>query len=449
VTLDTIAVFHGGASNVCAWTCADGIVSTLSAMGYGVIDCIRPSRKDISIELLEHADLIILSGPEHFHYEIDQKYGAQWHKLRSRKAIWYSESTHRDDREFDFGSVNQLADLQYYPALQDAEEFGGHWLPFGADIKKFKPRNLLRENAAGFSGNLYPKRIEFLRRIDAQLKHVQAAQHRLPSRSVELLADAYNSTSIFVNLPALSRLLVTRVTEVMACRTMLITPKPDHQSALPNMNQFIDGKHLVYYDAEKPSQLGELIRYYLAHESEADSIAEAGWVEVSRSHTLEARLRKIIADVQFDAGGLARLDMGILKRATMTPHLALVTHWGTVAYYDDATRTIRHALPADAPKNLFLQSDGLRARLVCVSHNLTNPRQLYFDPKVDWAEPGLTQGTVCLYDRRAAFDCDLEFKGGQVSIRHANNYLSADRDGMVRNDRSWLGEWELFELKVL
>jgi hypothetical protein len=44
-------------------------------------------------------------------------------------------------------------------------------------------------------------------------------------------------------------------------------------------------------------------------------------------------------------------------------------------------------------------------------------------------------------------DCDLEFVGtNQVLIRHRNNYLSADPDGIIRNDRNWALDHEIFHL---
>ena len=143
---------------------------------------------------------------------------------------------------------------------------------------------------------MYPKRAEYVSRIGYPLNILPPVSDPDPLRSFERLADAYSSTRIFVNLPSYSRLLVTKVTEVMACRTMLVTPKVDHPSGARNMAQFTDGKHLVYYDSDRPGDIGEIVGHYLRSPGELDAIATSGFEEVARAHTLAQRLAKIIAD---------------------------------------------------------------------------------------------------------------------------------------------------------
>lgn len=299
MAIDTIAVFHPFASPACAWGCAEGILATLSRMQYGVIDCGRPPLKRVDLEILKRADLIILSGPEHIWRFIEPEYLAEWNKLTMPKVAWYTESAHRDDGNFDFGSFKSIADLHYYPAIQDAEEFGGNWLPFGADVEMFRPRAVEKACDVGFIGNLYPKRLEYVQSLTCPLTHIRPGQHPHAQRSFELLAEAYCSTDIFVNLPAYSRLLVTKVTEVMACGHMLITPVIDHAFATQNMAQFQNGRHLVYYDAARPAHLCDIVNHYLLHPEEREAIARAGYNEVCRGHSLEARLRTIISEVEF------------------------------------------------------------------------------------------------------------------------------------------------------
>ena len=89
---------------------------------------------------------------------------------------------------------------------------------------------------------------------------------------------------------------MTKVTEVMACGTMLVTPRIDHASGRANMLQFEDGKHLVYYDQDKPRELYALLDYYLHHPSELDAIATAGCTEVQRAHTLTHRVDRMVSD---------------------------------------------------------------------------------------------------------------------------------------------------------
>jgi glycosyltransferase involved in cell wall biosynthesis len=123
-----------------------------------------------------------------------------------------------------------------------------------------------------------------------------------PIRSFALLAEAYAATRIFVNLPAWSRLLVTKVTEVMACGTMLVTPALDHPSALGNMAQFEDGRHLVYYPPDRPDRLAEILAQYRHAPDERAAIGAAGREEILRAHSLRARLQRMIADAEAGCG---------------------------------------------------------------------------------------------------------------------------------------------------
>jgi spore maturation protein CgeB len=294
----TVAVFHCTARVGSAWCCAEGISLTLAAMGYQVMDCGHPQLGAPPIEALRRADLIILGAVEWYGDVLLQRYGADWAALPMPKLAWYAESAHRDDRDFPFGRYRGLADLHYSPAAQDAAEFRGTWLPFGADTVLFTPRPVEKRHDAAFLGSLYPKRVEYLQRIGVPLARMAPVSDPDPVRSFARLAEAYGSTRIFVNLPAYSRLLVTKVTEVMACGTMLVTPAMDHPSALANMAQFADGRHLVYYPPDRPGALAEILAHYLHTPTEREAIAAAGREEVVRAHSLRARLERMLSDAE-------------------------------------------------------------------------------------------------------------------------------------------------------
>jgi hypothetical protein len=294
----TIAVFHCKASSISAWNCSDGLVRTLQYMGHRVIDCKNPRLHHMPIEILQAADVIVMSGAEWYDALLLERYGEEWNKLRAAKVCWFTETAHRDDRDFPYGLWPRYADFCYCPAKQDADEFGGEYLPFGVDTMIFTPQPVAKSVEVGFIGNIYPKRAEYCRNIAFPITRVQPLDDRNPQISYECLAQAYSGIRIFVNLPAYSRLLVTKVSEVMACRTMLITPLLDHPSAVGNMSLFEDGKHLVYYDPADPKGLGEKIAYYQAHPDHVDQIAEAGHREILRAHTLVHRLEKILGDIE-------------------------------------------------------------------------------------------------------------------------------------------------------
>lgn len=294
----TIAVFHNTAQVGSAWCCAEGISAELRKKGHRVLDFGNPRFTKTPLSELKRADAIIMGAPEWFFDAILEQYGNEWHALKAPKAAWYAETAHRDDQNFDFRKYLTMADLHYYPAEQDAREFGGTWLPFGTDEGIFRPLPGPKVHDVAFIGSMYPKRLEFIKNVDYPITILPQVHADNVLESFARLNEAYNSTKVFVNMPAYSRLLVTKVTEVMASRTMLVTPKLDHPSALANMAQFQDGKHLVYYDADSPKELGEILTYYSNHQNERDAIATNGWKEVIEKHTLSSRVDTILADIQ-------------------------------------------------------------------------------------------------------------------------------------------------------
>jgi len=293
VSVLRVAVFHPGSSVRSPYSCSEGLVELLRQLGHEVHSFTNLS---VSIEQLRGMDLILLSSLEWYASKIINAYGDQWQTIKAAKVAWYVESFQRDDQSFDFGVCRKVADHHYFPAIQDAKAYGGTWLPFGADTTIFRPFDTPKLYEAAFLGSLYAKRAEYVRRINANIIHIQSVDDPDKRRSAELLAYACSTPKIFVNLPSLSRLMVTKVTEVMACGTFLLTPKIDHPSALQNMEPFVDRRHLAYYDPEKPEQIGELIAYYLAHEDQRNAIAAAGLAEVRQRHTFLQRVQRILSD---------------------------------------------------------------------------------------------------------------------------------------------------------
>ena len=61
-----VAVFHNAARVGSAWSCAEGIFTSLTKKGLEVINCGHPLANDVSIDVLRGMDLIILGAPEWF-----------------------------------------------------------------------------------------------------------------------------------------------------------------------------------------------------------------------------------------------------------------------------------------------------------------------------------------------------------------------------------------------
>lgn len=294
-----IAVFHTGMGNGVAWSVSDGIVSTLRTMGHEVLNCSNAKDGQYAqlppISQISTCDVILLSGPEWYRDRLDSQYGPFWATLRKPKVAWYCESFHRDDRDFDFNLLKPWADFHCFPAHQDAVEFDGYWIPFGVDTEIFKPAETPKEYDAAFCGSLYPKRIAYLSRIKHPLTKLHAVGKEGSWREkTEQLAESYRRTKVFLNLPALSRLSVTKVTEVLACGTFLLQPLQDHPSAKTNDLVFRHLAHLHYYDASYPAQLGELVQNYLASDAVREEIATSGAEFVREHHSLTQRLSYIL-----------------------------------------------------------------------------------------------------------------------------------------------------------
>ncbi len=433
MSIRTVAVFHAGASVVSAWNCAEGIVETLQGMGFETIDCGNPQFRVVDIEVLKTADLIILSALEWYEPLIKQVYGSRWLELRAPKVAWYAESFHRDDRDFHYSRTAILADLHYFPALQDAIEFGGRWLPFGVDLNVFRPRPTAKQFDTAFVGQVYEKRRQYVEAAGLSITHVTAANDPAPKRSAELLSEAYSAISIFLNLPAYSRLLVTKVTEVMACKTMLITPVIDHPTALRNMDIFANGRHLVYYRQERPDELRDIVNYYVAHPDERDEIAEEGWRETVKNHGLASKIHTILDDLRSLRGSRPRGEAPEAGGGTpaaapdgveaglyflMSCHLSLL-------YFDPDLGAIRQADPVTCPMNLVVEvTDDGAARLVRIEGALLE-RQA-----VDVA------GALRLEQQ----------PNGDVALMAGDGYASADTGDVVRFDCAELRESERFQL---
>lgn len=271
-------------------------MTTLAAEGFEVLNCGNPHNTVVPFELLSKVDLIILGAPEWYDQVLTARYGTAWRQLRMPKLAWYAESACRDDRTFDFERCRLLADLHYYPAVQDAEKFAGKWLPFAADTTIFCPLNTSRSYDTAFLGTIYPKRLEYIKQMSLPVSILPPVQAQHPVESFHQLARSYNSMKLFLNMPAYSRLLVTKVYEVMACGTMLVQPALDHPSGLSNMQQFINGKHLIFYDQNRPNELTEVLSYYLQHPHEREAIAMAGLDEIRRAHTMKHRIKRMTDD---------------------------------------------------------------------------------------------------------------------------------------------------------
>ena len=340
-----IAVFFPNTS-VCGWSAAWGIGATLRRMGHAVLDVPMPTEREAGpgqveqvkqslpkIEAFKDAGLLLVSGVEHIAPWIDEVYGKyEWKQLSGVKACWLQESCRRDDYNIDFEAISWWGDEYFFPAIQDAEfhdqemfaKGRSHWLAFGVDTNIFKPNAGYASNwdvwpkqaklyDVGFMGLLYGKRQVFLnalRRhnippIRCGSVHIQDMGGYQFEESARRYAENIRQIKVFLNMPALSRLIVSKVYEVLACGTFCLTPTlPDEQSTHLNMRHFESKRHLVYYSPSNLPMLAQYLREYSSPEfdKKREEIAAWGCKEVHEKHSLKIRLEEMFSAMKLSQG---------------------------------------------------------------------------------------------------------------------------------------------------
>jgi Glycosyl transferases group 1 len=333
-----------------AWSVTGAIPETLTRMGHKPIGFPRAEHQPFRVlpEILEACDLIIVSGgehilrPEHSPCTMGGISLAKWKQIKTPKAVWYHESFFRDDVTFDFGFLSPLFDYHFFPARQDAKMFGAKtfgregrcfWLPSCADTTIFnagkcgkcKGRGYTdlaltdckscegtgqlsganKEIPCAFIGSMYGPRANFVDRLAPHVKGasvifgnclVQRVEGVLIKESAELMADDYRRIQVFLNLPSLSRMLVTKVYEAMACGVLMLTPAIEGD-AQENMDIFQMGEHLLYYRVSNLPFLAQMIRDTVHDPARCAVIAKKGQQEVLAHHSTEKRIDKMLREI--------------------------------------------------------------------------------------------------------------------------------------------------------
>jgi glycosyltransferase involved in cell wall biosynthesis len=309
------------------------VAATLRSLGHEVIEGVVPTndfgavmyqltphqyRRAVAgmptIEQLKSCDVILVSGPDFVSAWLQQLYGKEeWLRLGACKVAFYLESSGRLDYKTPYEACAEWYDVHFYPDPGDAERFGGHHLVPFVDIEMFKPcdthtsgdcdepcraRRAQQEiYDAAFLGSLYTKRVEFLKRLLPLIPEIELRAGGVAVRDLggerhrdwaRLLVSNLRQIKIHVGLPSVnSRMLVARPFETMACGTFLLTYKTDD-------DLLRDGEHCRIYDPDKPEELAEIIRYYLANEGEREAIAKAGLAETRRNYSSTQRMAEVL-----------------------------------------------------------------------------------------------------------------------------------------------------------
>ena len=296
-----------------------GYASAVARMGHEVIDCPLPGNvphaideiraKLPTIEQLDGCDAVVSFYHEYTQLWLREIYGlAAWSVIKHKVVARFDESMDRTDLGLP-GRVPELLDwaAHYsFPAVQDAKRYGGTWEPYGAETEMFSPDEQTEKRyGVGFIGSLYQIRIDYLKRLaqhgDGIPFHcgqvgVQTLGGMREPDSTILLRDEYRAIKVFFCLPPMSRLIVAKVFDVMACGTFVMFPKLLGDLA-ENLSVFEHRKHIVYYKPGYFAENAKQIREWLQNDEEREAIARAGCNLVRSRHTLENMLTAILAPV--------------------------------------------------------------------------------------------------------------------------------------------------------
>lgn len=338
------------------WSAGDGLANAFRKAGHQVLPIPR-GRQDcplLTVAALNVADLIIVSGPEHIfktHVKGGEPNGYslteneltiyEWkHEVKPPKIFMYHESNHREDQTFGFEDFLSYGDYHFFPAAQDAERYDqehfakdrSFWLPFGVDTEVFKPlachncrggvtkvacplclgtgaERSPKDIDAGFVGLLYPKRQQFLQSLSHHMKqgrdpwlvvgNVQIMDMDGPAWTDQALRLAmnYRRIKVFMNMPAYSELLVSKIVEIMACGTFVLTPMLEG-AAEPNCALFQHAKDLVYYHPTNLPFVVQTVREFVERDEMRERIALAGMSKVIEKYSLKVQVPQILAKVK-------------------------------------------------------------------------------------------------------------------------------------------------------
>jgi spore maturation protein CgeB len=81
-----------------------------------------------------------------------------------------------------------------------------------------------------------------------------------------------------------------RLFESLSCKCLVFSDK----MITPVINNFIDKKHLIYYDRNNLELLKENLLYYLNNKDLIDEVSENGYLHALKYHKPEDRILEII-----------------------------------------------------------------------------------------------------------------------------------------------------------
>lgn len=207
--------------------------------------------------------------------------------LPPKPVAYWASDTHLG---YDYRlATAKKADFVFCAQKRAVEEFArdgvqATWLPHAVEPIAY-PRQLIvsKKYDIGFVGHVNnEKRIDALDKMFAAFPNFYYGQRRF-----EDAARKYGESKIVFNISHVDDINM-RTFEAMATGTMLLT------EWIPTIEElFQDRKHLVLYRSIEEAI--DLAKYYLAHDSEREAIAQAGYEEVLAHHTIDHRVRTMLS----------------------------------------------------------------------------------------------------------------------------------------------------------
>ena len=115
----------------------------------------------------------------------------------------------------------------------------------------------------------------------------------------------------------------------------------------------------------------------------------------------------------------------------------LISHHGTLLFFDTKARRLRHGPLGMVPQNLVLDIIGDRCRLLCIGSDPAQCHQLQLVSPQGFVE--------VIEEQSASFDVHLhKISDNVIAMSFRKKFLSSDLDGLVMNDRGWCREHERY-----
>ena len=281
------------ASLWCSWGMSYGLTDCLQRMGHEVTAVpVDPQKPHALLKRpkLGECDAVILSGPEHLMPLL-----VEWpHRIGDAPVVgWLHESVERPDYKLNVEAIKKVTDICFCPAAQD-HRHGFRHLPLGVDTAIFKPGEAKKDVDAGFIGLLYAKRVEFLKGLAPHLNGTRLVCGNVqvleldglnPRKTAELYAENIRRIKVFVNLPSLSVMAVSKIYEVLACGTPVLTPEISEMENL---------KSLPVSVYRGPNDLSKRLHSMLKENPSTESLAKI----MHGEHRLELRCDALVKAVE-------------------------------------------------------------------------------------------------------------------------------------------------------